>query len=193
MPSTALLQWRGARAAVLDEIEAAHALVGGTGLGRRYATQQLNRAYALLLSSEFQGLCRDLHSECVTVIVASTPAATQALSQAQYLWGRQLTRGNPQSGAIGSDFGRLGVVFWDEVCALHAQHQRRRELLDELVTWRNAIAHNDFDPAVFGPNPTLHLVQVRAWRRALNLLAEAFDSVMYNYLTGLLGAAPWPP
>jgi hypothetical protein len=26
-------------------------------------------------------------------------------------------------------------------------------MLDELMRWRNAIAHNDFDPATFGPNP----------------------------------------
>lgn len=193
MRSTALIQWQGARSAVLDEIEAAHALVGGTGPGRRYATQQLNRAYALLLSSEFQGFARDIHSESADQLVAATPVATRALSRAQYLWGRQLSRGNPQSGAIGSDFGRLGLVFWDQVYALNAPNQRRRELLDELVAWRNAIAHNDFDPAIFGNNPVLHLVQVRAWRRALNLLAQAFDSVMYNYLTGLLGVDPWPP
>lgn len=193
MPSNSLLQWRGARAAVLDEIEAAHALVGGTGPGRRFATQQINRAYALLLASEFQGCCRDLHLEAAEHIVATAPVDTQGLIRAQFLWGRQLSRGNPQSGAIGSDFGRLGIPFWDEVYALHAQNQRRRELLDELVAWRNAIAHNDFDPTVFGQNPVLHLVQVRSWRRALNLLSQAFDSVMYNYLAGLLGADPWPP
>jgi len=47
----------------LDEIEAAHASVGGTGPGRRYATQQINQAYALLIASQFQGFCHDLHTE----------------------------------------------------------------------------------------------------------------------------------
>ena len=50
---------------MLDEIAGADAAVGGAARGRRYATQQINRAYAVLLASEFQGFCRDLHSECV--------------------------------------------------------------------------------------------------------------------------------
>jgi hypothetical protein len=180
------------QAAALDEIEAAHAHIGGTERGRRYATQQVNRAYAVLLSSEFQGFCRNLHSECVDHNVATTPPTTQAVIRTQFLWGRQVSRGNPQAGAIGSDFGRFGLPFWDDVYALHARNRRRRELLDELMEWRNAIAHNDFDPATFGPDPVLHLEQVRAWRSALNGLGRAFDLVMYNRLNGMLGTAPWP-
>lgn len=58
------------RARALDEIEAAHASVGGTGPGRRYATQQSNQAYAMLLASQFQGFCRDLHTESVDQVMA---------------------------------------------------------------------------------------------------------------------------
>jgi hypothetical protein len=193
MPSNSLLQWSGVRATALDEIEAAHASVGGTGRGRRYATQQINRAYAVLLASEFQGFCRDLHSECMDHVVATAPLATQDIIRGQFQWGRSLDRGNAQAAAIGSDFGRFGVAFWDNVYGLHGANERRRELLDELILWRNAIAHNDFDPAVFGPNPVLHLADVRGWRSALNGLCPAFDTVTRNYLTGMLGAAPWPP
>jgi hypothetical protein len=128
MPSNSLLQWRGARAAVLDEIEAAHANVGGTERGRRYATQQINRAYAVLLSSEFQGFCRDLYSECMDHVLATAPAATRGVIRTQFLWGRSLDRGNPQAGTIGSDFGRFGIPFWDEVYDLYALNKRRREL-----------------------------------------------------------------
>jgi hypothetical protein len=154
MPSNSFLQWRGVRAAVLDEIEAAHANVGGTERGRRYATQQINRAYAVLLSSEFQGFSRDLYSECMDHVVATAPAATQGVIRTQFLWGRSLDRRNPQAGGIGSDFGRFAIPFWDEVYDFHALNERRRELLDELIRWRNAIAHNDFDPAIFGPHPS---------------------------------------
>jgi hypothetical protein len=192
MPSNSLLQWRGVRAAVLDEIESAHADVGGTARGRRYATQQINRAYAVLTSSEFQGFCRDLYSECMDHVVATAPAATQGVVRTQFLWARSLDRGNPQAGGIGSDFGRFGLPFWEEVYALHALNERRRELLDELMRWRNAIAHNDFDPAAFGPHPVLHLGEVQAWRSALNSLGRSFDAVMRNHLTGMLGAEPWP-
>jgi hypothetical protein len=37
----------------LQEIENAHAAVGGTGRGRRYTTQQINRAFVMLLASQF--------------------------------------------------------------------------------------------------------------------------------------------
>src|SRR5213592_1263776 len=152
MPSNSLIRWRGERTDALNEIAAAHAGVGGTDRGRRYATQQINRAYAVLLSSEFQGFGRDLYSECVDHVVASAAVHLQALLRAQFLWGQPFSRGNPQAGAIGSDFGRLGLPFWDEVYDVHAHNRRRRALLDELMAWRNAIAHNDFDPAVFGPD-----------------------------------------
>ena len=67
MPSVACYDWSVMRAAALDEIEHAHRSVGGTGRGRRYLTQQLNQAYAVLLSSQFQGFCLDLHEECVII------------------------------------------------------------------------------------------------------------------------------
>jgi hypothetical protein len=126
-------------------------------------------------------------------VVATAPAVTRGVIRTQFLWGRSLDRGNPQAGGIGSDFGRFALSFWEEVYNLHALNERRKELLDELVTWRNAIAHNDFDPAVFGPHPVLHLAEVRTWRSALNSLCRSFDIVMRSHLNGMLGADPWPP
>jgi hypothetical protein len=191
MPSHSLLRWMQQRTDALDEIRAAHAHVGGSSRGRRHATQQINRAYAVLLSSEFQGFGRDLYSECVDHLVTAAPASMQTLVRTQFLWGQPFGRGNPQASAIGSDFGRFGLPFWDEVYAVHAHNRGRRAMLDELMVWRNAIAHNDFDPAVFGPNPTLRLRRVRRWNSALNGLCKAFDQVLRNYLSTMLGAAPW--
>ena len=74
MPSVSLQTWKTVRQAALDELEAAHTSVGGTRRGRRYATQQINQAYAVLLSSQFQGFCRDLHSECADYLVQTVPA-----------------------------------------------------------------------------------------------------------------------
>jgi hypothetical protein len=68
MSSFALQEWQGVRSGQLDELDLAHGAVGGTGLGRRYATRQLNHAYTVAMASQFQGFCRDLHSECVDVI-----------------------------------------------------------------------------------------------------------------------------
>jgi hypothetical protein len=191
MPSHSLVRWSRERSDALDEIENAHESVGGIGRGRRYATQQINQAYATLLSGQFQGFCRDLHSECIDHVVATTPANLQAILRAQFIWGRLLDKGNPNPGNIGSDFGRFGLAFWTEVRADHHLNERRQEFLEELNAWRNAIAHQDFDPARLGGTTTLHLATVRQWRSSINHLAVSFDSVMGRYLQTLLGTAPW--
>src|SRR5437660_4986153 len=79
MPSQPYRVWLTTRAKALDEIESAHRSVGGTGPGRRYATQQINQAYAVLLSSHLQALCRDLHTECANHLVA--PVASPHLRE----------------------------------------------------------------------------------------------------------------
>jgi hypothetical protein len=191
MPSRSLIRWNVKRADALDEIENAHAMVGGTERGRRYATQQINYSYAALLSSHFQDFCRDLHSECIEPLVAIVPVQLQDLLSAEFTWNRSLGRGNPHPGAIGSDFNRLGVDIWADVYALDARNERRRELLQELIDWRNAIAHQDFDPVAPGGIAMLHLARVRAWRNAANALARSFDQAMYNYLHAEVGTVPW--
>ena len=191
MSSHSLTRWTIERAEALDEIENAHVIVGGTERGRRYATQQINYSYTGLLSSHFQGFCRDLHSECIDHILGMVPAQLRIFMRVEFIWNRSLARGNPHPGAIGSDFNRLGVDLWTEVYALDARNGRRRELLQELVDWRNAIAHQDFDPVAPGGSAALHLARVKGWRRAVNVLARHFDEVMYNYLHALIGAAPW--
>lgn len=65
MPSRALGRWNTAARGRLDEIEQAHRAVGGGGLGHRIGTLQIDHAYAGLLSSHFQGFCRDLRSEVI--------------------------------------------------------------------------------------------------------------------------------
>jgi len=183
------MKWRSERSDALDEIENAHAMVGGTARGRRYATQQINYSYAALLSSHFQGFCRDLHSECTDHIVASTPAGFRTFFRAEFLWNRSLDRGNPHPGAIGSDFNRLGILIWPDLRARHAQNERRQQLLQELIDWRNAIAHQDFDSV--GGDAVLRLSRVRGWRRAAGALADHFDRAMHDYLARLLGNPPW--
>jgi hypothetical protein len=189
MPLNSLIKWDGERSDALDEIEHAHLRVGGSERGRRFATQQINYAYAALLSSQFQGFCRDLHSESIDHIIATTPPQVQAFLRVEFVWNRSLDKGNPHPGGIGSDFNRLGIQFWPAVDRLDSRNPRRRALLQELIDWRNAIAHQDFD--AIGGDATLHLTRVRAWRRSASALADAFDRAMYHYLVALLGAAPW--
>jgi hypothetical protein len=192
MPSVSLQAWRIVRRAALDEVEAAHKSVGGMGRGRRYATQQINQAYAVLLSSQFQGFCRDLHSECANYFVQSVPAGLVRTTLRDVLvQHRKLKTGNPNPGNIGEDYNRFGLSFWDEVKNLDIRNQARRDQLEELNAWRNAIAHQDFDPAKFGGTTVLRLQQVREWRNVCNRLAMAFDEVMRSHLQIANGVSPW--
>src|SRR5579875_2768151 len=105
MPSRSLLTWRGPAARALDEIEAAHRAVGGTGPGRRYATQQINQAYAVLLSSWFQRFCRDLRTEAIDHFVghvaATAPVSRRNTVRGRFTDGRKLDVGNPTPGNLG--------------------------------------------------------------------------------------------
>jgi hypothetical protein len=192
MPSLAFQSWQTTRAVLLDEIESAHRSVGGTGPGRRTATQQLNFAYAVLLSSHFQGFCRDLHTECADFLSrVITPAPLQATIQAEWYRNRKLDQGNPNPGNIGADFNRFGVVLWRSVQAVDVRNVQRQRLLEALNEWRNAIAHQAFDPAKLGGTTTLQLATVRAWRTACNGLAHSFDAVMHDFIRVNVGASPW--
>jgi hypothetical protein len=191
MPSLSLQRWRTDRIDALDEIEAAHRSVGGTGRGRRYATQHINQAYAVLLSSQFQGYCRDLHSECSDYLVQGiTPALLRTACRNTMVQNRKLNQGNPNPGNLGSDFNRFGLVFWDVARNLDFRNQARQNRLEELNLWRNAIAHQDFNRATLGAT-ALRLQMVRERRRACDRLATAFDEVMRQYIQSIVGASPW--
>jgi hypothetical protein len=188
----ALQTWKQDAKKALDQIAAAHKAVGGSGPGRRYATQEVNHAYAVLLTSQFQRFCRDLHTEAVAHVVAATsPASMQPILRARLTEGRKLDQGNPNPGNLGSDFGRLGFSFWDAVKAQSPQNQQRKDVLENLAVWRNAIAHQDFKPNKLTPSPPLLLKHVKAWRSACNALAAEFDKAVCVHLTSMVGQAPW--
>jgi hypothetical protein len=191
MPSRSLMIWRTSAATALDEIEAAHHAIGGAGPGRRYVTQQLNHAYAVLLASQFQRFCRDLHSEAVDFLIRGVaPPALGVLLRADLHAHRRLDVGNANPGNLGADFGRFNFNFWDQVKAIrpaNAQRQRKLTLLNE---WRNAIAHQSFNPTALG-SVSLRLAHVRSWRRTCNGLAADFDAVLRTRLYAILGIWVW--
>ncbi len=192
MSSAALGTWQTTASSALDEIAGAHAAVGGTGPGRRHATEQIDHAYAVLVCSQFQRFCRDLHTECVSHLVSGmAPAAARPVIGARFLEARKLDRGNPNPGNLGSDFGRFGIDFWGQVRQSDQRNQQRQSRLHALSVWRNAIAHQDFDPGVLDPKPPLTLGTVRRWRSACGALAVQFDRVMGSHLTQLVGTKPW--
>lgn len=192
MPSRSFRRWSSERASRLDEVRAAHEALGGTGRGRRYATQQVNHAYAVMLSSEFQGFCRDLHSEAADYLAdAVHPPTLRTAFRAALTEGRKLDSGNPNAGNLGADFNRFGMSFWPEVLALHAWNGRRKDELDLLVAWRNAIAHHDFDPNKLRGRRTLQLRDIRRWRSMCNALAEMFNRAVGEHVERMIGVRAW--
>lgn len=192
MSSASYAEWCTIRTLELDEIAQAHAAVGGTARGRRYATQQINRAYAMLLASHFQGLRRDMHSECVHHLLAvMAPAVLQNLARAEFTRGRQLDRGNAQPSSLGADFKRLGIDLWDSLKAYDPASTGWKDDLESLNDWRNAIAHQDFSSPKLAGATILRLAEVRKWRISCDRLAAALDEVLRRHLQMLMGTSPW--
>ena len=192
MPSRALRNWQTRSRKVLDEVEAAHAVVGGGRGARGFARQQINQAYVVLLSSQFQRFCRDLYDESVDHLVGQpehepmNPLVRELLARS-----RRLNRGNASPANIGADFERLGVSFWDEVRRRNVHNLSRQRKLEELNSWRNAIAHQDFSDPAFEGVERVSLAQVRTWRSACDALAVEFERMLRLYLHTFFGTDPW--
>lgn len=193
MPSRSLNQWKLSSKSELDEISDAHTIVGGSKPGRRFATQQINRAFAVLLASHFQRFCRDIHSECVDHIltVVAPPVSLRNLFRAEFTRDRKLDRGNAQPASLGADFGRLGITLWDQLERFDSAARDWNDDLVELNEWRNAIAHQDFSSPRLGGISSLHLERVRRWRKTCEKLAVTMDEVLRRFLQSLTGASPW--
>lgn len=192
MPSRSLRTWRVSARKALNDIEAAHAAVRGLRRGRGYAAQQITQAYVVLLSSQFQRFCRELHAQCVEhVEAATTPASVGQILRSTLTERRKLDAGNPNPGNIGSDFGRFGIAFWDEVRRRNPRNGERQEQLESLMRWRNAIAHQDFSHAALNRRQHVTITEVRTWRRACAMLALDFDVVMSAHLMKITGRKPW--
>jgi hypothetical protein len=192
MPSQAYRRWRSSARAELDELADAHRAVGGDTRGGRYATQQVNRAYAVLLASHFQRYCRDLHTECVDHIVAvMQPVNVRPLVRAEMVRDRKLDRGNATPGNIGADFGRLRLPFWPTLQTFDPATPSWIAELDSMNAWRNAIAHQDFDPTKLGGTMVLRLRRVRQWQAVCNRIVSATDRMLRGHLHSVVGQHPW--
>ena len=193
MPSLSLQRLVEAPTALLDDIERAHRFVRGSGLGARAATEQINQAYVVLLSAQFQAFCRNLHSECAEYYVKSIPDPDlRNILLLNMVYGRKIDHGNPNAGNIGSDFGRMVPSFWIIVDAQRPRNPLRRIALEELNKWRNAIAHQDFDATMIKSGRLrLTLMRIQNWRKACDGLARSFEHIMKDDLQRRTGIAPW--
>ncbi|GAA4701210.1 hypothetical protein APR04_000208 [Promicromonospora umidemergens] len=174
MPSDALEKWRGARAARLDNLVAAHRAVAGDGAGRRWLTVEVNHALIVRLASEFQGFCRELHDEAIDSFLASTfEAGSPAAPIVRRLLtsGRKLDSGNAGWANVNNDFARLGMSIKAELTSRYPKRSGPwTEKLERLNTARNAIAHdNSTQLAECHAEQPLTMVTfracVRAWTR----------------------------
>jgi len=184
--------WSSGRSSDLDQFESIHKAIGKSGAGTQDARQQINQAYVLMLSAQFQGFCRDLHSEAIDFLIDSLPTSSlRSVFQSEFQYGRKLDSGNPNVGNIGSDFNRLGFRFWDAVHAQNSALKVHQDALIALNEWRNAIAHQSFDPVRLGGSTRLRHSQIKTWRRSCDVLANAFVAVVSDRLMGLIGKRPW--
>ncbi|MDQ8043012.1 MAG: hypothetical protein REI11_00285 [Patulibacter sp.] len=169
--------------------------VAGDKPGRKWGTTELNRGYVVALAGQFQGFCRDLHSECGQAVVAGAPPNLQSLLAAELTRDRQLDRGNARAGALGADFGRFDLDFWPTLKTSDGGLEERQKKLEELMVWRNSVAHDapQMSPSdiatIRGTTPSR--AQNSVWQTNLNVLATAFDSVMRTEIKKLVGTAPW--
>jgi hypothetical protein len=195
MASKSLMDWRTDAWAAFDEIENAHRAVGGAKPGRRFLTQQINYSYTMLLAARFQGFVRALHTQTANAIArgAHNPIYRELMSE--YLThDRALERHNAQPNSIAEDFERFGIDIWAEVDRERSENDARRKKLWALVTWRNAIAHDDIDVklARCALEPvTISLDTCRSWRSALNVLATSLDNVAADRCQRLGLQRPW--
>jgi len=134
MPSDALLAWQADRLLRLRNVEADCLHLEAVHATDPDRVQEYIRSYAVLLSSEFQGFCRDLHSECADRLVDSAnPVALRTVLRSQCVYGRKLKTGNPNSGNLGADFNRYALDFWAAVLAIDPGHAARRDQLARLT------------------------------------------------------------
>ncbi len=95
MPSDALLVWQTNRIPRLQNVEADCLHLEVLHAADPDRVQEYIRSYAVLLSSEFQGFCRNLHSECADRLVDSVhPVALRGILRSQCVYGRKLDGGN---------------------------------------------------------------------------------------------------
>ncbi len=156
---------------------------------------QLNRSLFIILVAQFQIYCRDLHDDAVDVHVGAANPQQADVLRTLLTQGRKLDVQNPQPGALGSDFGRLGFQLIPTLKAEGTRTEEALQSLDVLVSFRNAIAHgneSEVGRLVAGGSIKETLTSYRAYWRTLDRLVDTMDQVVARELASGLGIpSPW--
>lgn len=194
--SAALSDWRTRLSARLDELEAVHASVTGSGPERGWGVQQLTGHLFVALLAQFHSFTRTLHDEALDRLRQQSLLAGTLADTASR--GRRLDRGNPTPDALSGDFGKLGLRLDSALRQRSPRNTRRLVRLERAVALRNGIVHDDpgqIARATAGPSverAVPSLTSYRTHRRALNALAIALDAVVAEHLASLMATTrPW--
>ena len=196
MPSAALTTWTTNRLPRLNAYDAECAAKFAVAPPPALADEML-RGYVMLLSANLQGLCRDLYTECVTIVAIEAPTIPMTgFVEAMGSAGLELNRVNPKWESIKADFDRFGFDVGDalDIAAAApggvtlAVHQLRLNHVAALNKWRNYAAHAHTTTPAGGP---LVLGVVTSWKNSCDGLATQLDAALYNQVMALTGKAPW--
>jgi hypothetical protein len=112
-----------------------------------------------------------------------------------------LARGNATYQTLRSDFMRTDLDIWE---ALERRDQRnldRMRRINQLSTWRNAVAHQDVPPpssAQLIRGTDRDVRSLRTWRHSCSALVHDIDAVVNHHMIVLAGRrhpggkARWP-
>jgi hypothetical protein len=189
MPSAALLKWQNERLPSLAHVDTQCAASVAAVPANPALIDENHRGYVLLLAAHFQGFCRDLHTECAQIIASKVRPSLEILFQSQFSARRELDRGNANAKSIIEDFSRFGFNMKTQLNGI-AGAVAPKANLHTLDEWRNAAAHHNTSLPPGGP---LTVLLIRGWRNSCNLLATAFDNILYTQLRARLRRQPWPP
>lgn len=190
--SQALHAWRTTSSRALDELVAAHASLCSARRRHRQATAHVNAALVVQIAAHFQLFARNLHTEAAELLLLSAPSGYRPMLRASLTERRSLDRGNATARAIARDFDRFDLDIWRVTTVRTSRTVNRRWRLDQLMAWRNAIAHQDFTftdaQAQLLEGTALTLAWAHRWRNACDRLAETFDSVTSTHVRSVTNA-----
>jgi hypothetical protein len=196
MTSPALDAWRSSRLVRLDRMLAAHPDSACSPTDPALA-REWSEALVLRLAAEFQGFCRDLHDNVITVLLDEITPYNEELSVRLangLIVGRGLDRRSADPKTIGDDFERVGPDLWASLAARRPDAVPGwREGLNLLHRARNGVAHDDRAALalVEAAGWPVRLTTVRRWRSLLDEIATAMDHEMILDTSELMGKNLW--